>query len=694
MNSELEQQKDIDLYLDSLIYEIGDVRKFNIKNPFLTKEWDDKKNLPELLIETFRSPENLHSFCKLVLKIDLLPYQCVVLQMLWCKRFPLIIMTRGGGKTYLLSLYILIRAILQQGIKIVVVGAALRQSMLLFNYCETFWNNSSMVRDICGNRSDQGPKRDIHMCYMRVGQSEIKFLPLGTGEKIRGQRAQIIVGDEFDSISPPIFETVIRGFAAVKSQNLFENVSNMYKKRKLEELGVLVSDLEKIDSDIGTSVSLPGNQIILSGSAGYQFGHFYKYYKYYKAIILSGGDQRAISYEFPDMNISPDLDPNDYCIIRIPYEFLPEGMMDSHIINQAKATMDKTIFNMEYGAVFMADSEGFYLASWIHACTCRQDGIDTPFGKINFNPQLSGIPGKVYVMGIDPASEQDNFSINIMLCENKYGCIVYQWSTNRREFEKLKSQGLVVDDIQDYNTFCIRHIRDLVRRFHISLIVMDSGGGGISLREGLRDPSKCLDGDNLIFDMDDENTTGLTGDKILKMIEFTKYEWRKEAYWGLRKDIIDRVIFFPRYDEAGIEIQNFYDAKIGKKLDTLEECCIQIEQCKVEMTYIQHGKTQTGLEKWEVPSIIGVDADSNKKKLKKDRFTSLLLSNWGRRILQGLFTEPYVPIGGVAKNIQPIQAGGSAYYGDGANQMQNAQDCLVRPCIISESDNSKRKIFY
>jgi len=42
-------------------------------------------------------------------------------------------------------------------------------------------------------------------------------IPLGDGTKIRGLRAHIIISDEFSSVPPDIYETVVVGFAAVSA---------------------------------------------------------------------------------------------------------------------------------------------------------------------------------------------------------------------------------------------------------------------------------------------------------------------------------------------------------------------------------------------------------------------------------------------------------------------------------------------
>ena len=108
------------------------------------------------------------------------------------------------------------------------VGAAFRQSKVLFEYMETIWRNSPMLRDVCD--SDSGPRRDTDRCVLKLNDSTITCLPLGDGQKIRGQRANDIIADEFASIPREIFENVVAGFAAVSADPV-ENVKRLAARR-------------------------------------------------------------------------------------------------------------------------------------------------------------------------------------------------------------------------------------------------------------------------------------------------------------------------------------------------------------------------------------------------------------------------------------------------------------------------------
>ena len=67
---------------------------------------------------------------------------------------------------------------------------------------------------------------------------------LGDGQKIRGQRANDIIADEFASIPREIFENVVAGFAAVSADPV-ENVKRLAAEKKAEELGVSLEEEEK-----------------------------------------------------------------------------------------------------------------------------------------------------------------------------------------------------------------------------------------------------------------------------------------------------------------------------------------------------------------------------------------------------------------------------------------------------------------
>ena len=59
---------------------------------------------------------------------------------------------------------------------------------------------------------------------------------------------------------------------------------------------------------------------------------------------------------------------DDYSVIRVPYELIPKGFMDDKQVARAKATIHSGIYNMEYAACFVNDSQGFFKRSLIESC--------------------------------------------------------------------------------------------------------------------------------------------------------------------------------------------------------------------------------------------------------------------------------------------------------------------------------------
>ena len=193
---------------------LGDLDKISIiNNPMIRRNKEDIENPDRHLVKLLKEPEYFGATVKLLFDVELHPIQIAILQEFWLRPFPMFIASRGFGKSFLLALYAFLKCVFVPGTKIVIVGAAFRQSKVIFEYMETLWRNSAIIRSIFDG-NDDGPRRDVDRCTMRLGTSWAIAIPLGTGEKIRGLRAHIIIADDFASISSEIYETVVSGFAA------------------------------------------------------------------------------------------------------------------------------------------------------------------------------------------------------------------------------------------------------------------------------------------------------------------------------------------------------------------------------------------------------------------------------------------------------------------------------------------------
>ena len=570
-------------------------------------------------------PEYLSFICKEVLNVQLLPSQALFLREIWNRKFPMLIASRGFGKSFMLSLYAVLRALIFPHRKVVVVGAAFRQSKVLFEYMETIWRQSPMLRDICDGNS--GPRRDTDRCTLRLNDSTVTCLPLGDGQKIRGQRANDIIADEFASIPREIFENVVAGFAAVSADPV-ENVKRMAAQQKAIELGL------PLELDETREVKMD-NQIILSGTAYYDFNHFATYWKKWKSIIQSRGSHQKLKEIFGE-DVPPTFDWTQYSIIRMPYELVPAGFMDADQVARSKATVHTGIYQMEYGACFTRDSQGFFKRSLIESCVSKEDGEikDKEGNAVLFESVLIGNKDCKYIFGVDPASEVDNFSIVILEVHPSHRHIVHCWTTNRSEHKEKVKKGYSTET--DFYAYCARKIRDLMKLFPCIHIAMDAQGGGIAVMESMHDKDKIHEGEVAIWptidDDKEKDTDGERGLHILEMCQFAKYDWLAEANHGLRKDFEDKALLFPRHDSVSLAISEHEDTMKARAYDTLEECVLDIEELKDELSMIQMTQTASGRDRWDTPEV--VIGTGKKSKMRKDRYSSLLMANMAARVLQ------------------------------------------------------------
>ena len=182
---------------------LGDIRTLEIpKNPLIHRSEKEIENPDLHLMRLMRNPEYIGSTCKLLFGIELHPIQMMIIQEFWTRPFPMYIASRGWGKSFLLALYAIIRCMFYPGTKIVIVGAAFRQSKIIFEYMENIWRTSPVLRSIFSG-NDDGPRRDVDRCTLRLGDSWAVAIPMGDGSKIRGLRAHIIIADEFASLLQP-----------------------------------------------------------------------------------------------------------------------------------------------------------------------------------------------------------------------------------------------------------------------------------------------------------------------------------------------------------------------------------------------------------------------------------------------------------------------------------------------------------
>lgn len=619
------------------IDENDDINSFNI---FAGMTPDDKANPDLYLLGLLSNPDNFYLTCRLLLDIECPPQQCIVLKELWMHKFPMLIGSRGFGKSFLLALYAVLRATFLQGRKIVVTGAGFRQAKTFINYVEKIWHNAPVLKSLFNVASQkQGPSHEPDRWMVRIGESTITGLPLGDGETIRGERANDNIADEFASIPKDIFERVVVGFGVV-SHDPVKKMQNISELRFLERHKLITS--EEVEAELST-LSLD-NQLILSGTAYYDFNHFAQYYRRYKAIIESGGSEKRIKEILAEQGDSVDLPKGfnykDFCVMRIPSELVPEGFLDAGQLARSRITMHAGMYEMEYGCIFSKDSDGFFKRTLIESCVASRGNIismqnqglfkDRTPDEMVFSAKNKGQKDFKYAFGIDPASQVDNFSIVVLELHGDHRRIVFTWTFSKTKYNELIKKNIITN--HTFYSYCAAKIKELMKIFPTEDIGIDTQGGGHEIIDALSKADK-ENGElpilPMIFPDKKQETDGMTGLHYIYPCQFVDNKWLNEANHGLRKDLEDKLLLFPQIDSITLSEAGIEDNLNNREYDTLEDCVWEIEELKDEMATIIHTQTLNGRDQWDTPDekLPG----GKKGRQRKDRYSALLMANFVAR---------------------------------------------------------------
>ena len=87
-------------------------------NPF---DFETEEEFHLKLTWLLMQPEYFCFICKHIFNVEILPVQALMIKEMWHRKFPMLIASRGFGKSFVLSLYAMMRALLMPNRKIVIV---------------------------------------------------------------------------------------------------------------------------------------------------------------------------------------------------------------------------------------------------------------------------------------------------------------------------------------------------------------------------------------------------------------------------------------------------------------------------------------------------------------------------------------------------------------------------------------------
>lgn len=634
--------EDIDRLQDE--YAHWDIEDELLANPVLTNHFDkyefSEESIRYDLLDIMSNPDNFHFTCKTLLNIRITPTQQVVLRELYTKPYQTMICTRGFSKSFSLAITIILKCVFEPGTKIAIIGVGLRQSKNLYEYVKRIWDTSPLLREMA-NRNDDGPAARQDRFIFKFGTSQASFLPLGTsGSSIRGERANIIIIDEYGDVPKSIIDTVVIGFGAVskdpeQKQLLTARIKRAKKKGKSKKQ---VQALEELVDG--------ANAILLAGTAKPYFNHFAQEWESRKKIILSRGD-KTILKQLRSERGAEHTNPEHYSIIRIPYDLIPEGFMSDETIALAEASLNSLLYNQEYMACFPRDTNGFFPASLIYQqCTADQDIFyNNALVTEPFPPMLFGDPAKQYILGVDPARINDDAALVLLELNETHTRVVYCWSTNQKKYDNMiEKTGNA--DLGTYYQYIATHILDLMVRFNIIHIAMDSQGGGHEIANILAVDQAVLQGRTPLYPLNDDNplwngkkleTDDLNGRHIIELVTHSA-QYTSDSHHGLLSDLEKMKLFFPQHDAVSLSlIEANFKAATGESLDfdndPMTVCINEINELKYEMTIIEYTTVgDSGRERWDTPE---VKKEGDKKgRLRNDRESALVMANYAARRLR------------------------------------------------------------
>lgn len=313
-----------------------------------------------------------------LLNVDLVWFQRKILYDLWHKKYVLLLMSRGIGKTWIDALFATLYAMLHPGVMIGIITPSFKQTEFLFDKIADFYDSSAYLRASCDR-----VQRATYKAIVRFNNgSFIEGLPLGAGQKIRGRRYNIIILDEYASIDETIIKTVIRPMMNVKKKGI-------------------------------------DNKYIISGTAYYTWNHFYLQYLLYNLMASKQPDLYSIhEYTIDDIN----------CVADAPFE------LDQEVYEMMRMDTTEELYLMENKVIFPIENVGFFSARMIDLCTPKATEITQPV-----EIEVVGDPQAYYTMGIDSArvAGGDNFSISILKLSNGSKHFVHGFILNGATYQEM-----------------------------------------------------------------------------------------------------------------------------------------------------------------------------------------------------------------------------------------------------------------
>ena len=545
---------------------------------------------------------NLAFTTELISGIRLAPYQEITLRGMLNRNFSMCVWGRGCGKTFIASVFCFLQCIFEPGTKILIAGPTFRTARFIFNNLEKIINSKGA--ELLSQAFSAKPSKRNDQYEWLINGGSITAVPL-SGEKIRGFRANILVLDEYLLLPEETIKTVLMPFL-VAPQDMAERIRVRGIEDELIKRGKMKEEQRMVFGNDSKMIAL--------SSASYTFENLYKTYQDWTQKIYKPKESGESSYFISQMG----------------YEALPEEMIDTTIIEEARSSggTSNSSFQREYCAQFTDGSDSYFSAKKMHECTVP-DG-EAPSSLIR------GTKDSKYILGIDPSfsnsPSSDFFAMSLLELDdkNKQGILVHSYAVAGGD---LKSH--------------IDYLYYVLTNFNVEMVCIDNAG--FQFIDSCNE-SELFTNSRLSLDFFDFNTNkeGVDYSKELrrarrgynkesgKMVfkQIFASEWLRKANEHLQACIDHKKIWFASKTVASPSEFNRQTAlnvpikhtAAENVLDLIEIQDDLIYQTKKQCAMVEVKSTARGTQTFDLPQHLKRSISANRAR--KDNYTTLMLASW------------------------------------------------------------------
>lgn len=378
--------------------------------------------------------DNPQRFVKDYLNVDLKNFQKILIYEMMHNNHTMLWAARSIGKTWLTALFCVVRCILFPGTKICVASGTRGQanevlSKIMEDFCKNYdWGSDNLCNELEMSKCSVGAnKAEIHFKH----GSWIKVVT--ASDNARGNRANLLILDEFRLINKNTMQTVLKRFMGTPRQPLYLSTPKFKNMPKKELDKYLESNIE-----------------IYMSSAWYKNHWSYDKSKAYTVNLLGGRE--------------------GYFVCAIPYQMaIKEGLKKRRDIEDemSEADFDRAIFDMEMGCMPYGDNgSSFFSFDDVSPCRTLQHPYypDNKYNNKNKIPDL--IKNERRILSVDIAlmasktHKNDSTSIvinraipmnndyvaNIVYLESHEGLLTNELALQiRKLYDIYKCTDLVID---------------------------------------------------------------------------------------------------------------------------------------------------------------------------------------------------------------------------------------------------------